>query len=657
MKKILAFGLLGILVVLALFGRTLAVGDQSYTVSSSYKVAADGNGTVSHTINAAKSGTNPETIKIPLAGSDQNSISARFGDTQATAELSEDNNSIVITVPSSASAAEGWSLTMSYKATLLKELGGVKGVQAPALEGIGLDITSQKTVISADINIGLASALPSPDKTDIASGEQIFTYENKTGPVEDMVTLLFNDETSVVVDVSSRLENSRWWWSTVELTLPPDTNQQQVILESLEPSPSNVRLDQDGNILAQYNLGPRGSLDVTGKMVINTKNINYDLDSSANLQEVPENVRNLYTQQTNKWYGGQLEIDINPASSASEVVNDIYQAVVNHAKEQTFKFNNPDFSGPSLAYDSYANLLIGELRAKSVPARAVLGKLVTNGQFILDKSINHTWVEAYLPDVGWITLDPALAVYGNYFGSSDVMHVGLALWGVADDAPPVNLDESTVSYIKERAEITEMIPEVKATKYMILPGLSIMNVSVNMPVGVITDGNAVQYGGSIKQLGSLAPLQKASSNTFAIGSSAFASEEVIYGYSDGEALVTELATTQSSNNFIVMIVILVLIIAMIVMLIIMRRRRGSKKYKPSKDSVIMHDEDDGGDVENIDLVKNKDFEENPPQTPPVNNPQIPSAKPPVTRGTINTSNNGAGFQTTSQENPRRHIIQ
>ena len=133
MKKILAFGLLGILVVLALFGRTLAAGDQTYTVTSSYKVAADGNGTVSHTINAAKSGTNPETIKIPIAGSDQNSVSARFGDTKATAELAEDNNSVVVTVPSSASAADGWSLTLSYKANLLKDLGGVKGVQAPAL--------------------------------------------------------------------------------------------------------------------------------------------------------------------------------------------------------------------------------------------------------------------------------------------------------------------------------------------------------------------------------------------------------------------------------------------------------------------------------------------------------------------------------------------
>lgn len=660
MKKILAFGLLGILVVLALFGRTLAADNQTYSVSSSYKVAADGSGSISHTINAkASSAANPASIRIPVAGGDQSSISARFGDTKATAELADDNNSIVVTIPSSASAKDGWKLTLSYKANLLRDLGGVKGVQLPAMAGIGLDISSQKTVVSADIAVGLASALPAPGKTDISAGEQIFTYENKTGPVSDTVTLFFNDETSVIVDVTSRLENNRWWWGTVELTLPPDTNQQQVILESLDPAPSNVRLDQDGNILAQYTLGPRGSLDVTGKLAVNTRNVNYDLDSSANLQEVPEGINSLYTQQTNKWFGGQIEVDVNPAASAAEVAGAVYEAVVSHARSETFTFENSDFTGASLEPEKYANLLIGELRAKGVPARAVLGKIISNGQFITENSVNHTWVEAYLPSVGWITLDPAFAVYGDYFGKSDVMHVGLALWGVLDDAPPVNLDESKVTYIEERAEAPDTTPALSATKYMILPGVSIMSVGVDMPPGVITDGNAVEYRGVLYQLGSLAPLQKANSKSFALGSNSFSNEEVKYGYTDGETLVTELAVTQSSLNYTPMVAVLFVIIGLIVLLIIMRRRRGVKKYKPSKDSVIMHDEDDGGDVENVDLVKNKDFEDNKttkPDTPSVKSTPT-SAKPTVTRGTIDSSNNGVGFQGPSKENPRRHIIQ
>lgn len=659
MKKILAFGLLGVLIVLALFGRTLAASDQIYSVNSSYKIAANGSGSISHTIDAAAGATNPETLKIPVAGVDQNSITARFGETEATAKLSDDHTSIVVTVPASASAADGWRMTLSYKANLLRDLGGVKGVQVPALEGIGLDISSQKTVVSADIAVGLASALPTPDKTDISIGEQIFTYENKTGPVSDAVTLLFNDETSVIIDMTSKLENSRWWWSTVELTLPPDTNQQQVILESLEPAPSNVRLDQDGNILAQYTLGPRGSLDVTSKLAINIRNVNYDLKSSANLQEVPDAIKNHYTSQTNKWFGGQIEINVNPAASAAEVVNTIYEAVVSHAKSETFTSKNNDFSGTLLEPEKYANLLIGELRAKGVPARAVLGKIITDGQFIMENSVNHTWVEAYLPSVGWITLDPSFAVYGDYFGKSDVMHVGLVLWGVSDDAPPVNLDESSVTYVEEHAEARNTVPALSATKYMILPGFSMMSVGIDMPPGVITDGNAVAYGQTLYQLGSLAPLQKANSKSFAFGSNSFSDEEVKYGYTDGETLVTELAVTQSSLNYIPMIVILLGIIGLIVMLIMMRRRRDSKKYKPSKDSVILHDEDHGGDVENIDLVKNKDFEEKKVTKPDASTtkPASASAKPAVTRGTIDSSNNGVGFQGPSKENPRRHIIQ
>ncbi len=667
MKKILALSALVVLFVLAVFGQTLATSDAGFNIESSYKIAVDGTNIVSHRLNAKNTtaAKTPAVLKIPIAGTEPSSISAKVDDKDAPATISQDGSTIDVKLPDLTGKDKTWKLSLSYKSKILSELGKVKAIQIPALSRTGLAITSQKTVVAADLEIGLAVALPAPTKTDIAVGEQIFTYENKTGPVGDAVTLVFGDDTAVLVDIASELKNSGWWWKTVELTLPPDTNQQQVLLSSLEPKPSNVRLDQDGNILAQYKLGPKKSINVTAKAMVNVKNLSYSLDSKKTLNDIEQSLKDLYTEATDKWLGGQLEVDVNPVSSVSEIAKTIYDAVVAKARTDAALDSNQDLRNTAIdSLGKYADMLIGELRANGVPARAVLGKIASDGQFILGGGISHTWVEAYIPDTGWVTMDPALAAYGDYFGSSEVLHIGLALWGVSDDSPPIDLAQVSVDYIADDFEIPEATPVLSAVKTVIFPGISIMKVNVETPPGIITDGNALEYGGQIYQLGSLAPLQIAESKSLRYGASSINSEDVSYGYSDGLVMTTEVAKTQSTTSYTVLIIEAILLVIGVGLFVFFRKRRAADKYKPSKDSLIMHDEDAGGEVESIDMVGSKPLKIEPqivqptqqaenPTIAPVNEP----TKPPTTRDTINSSGNGNSFQKPSDQNPRRHIVQ
>jgi transglutaminase-like putative cysteine protease len=50
----------------------------------------------------------------------------------------------------------------------------------------------------------------------------------------------------------------------------------------------------------------------------------------------------------------------------------------------------------------FAHLMLAACRSRGIPARYVSGYLFNNG----NSSATHAWVDVYLPDYGWISLDP-----------------------------------------------------------------------------------------------------------------------------------------------------------------------------------------------------------------------------------------------------------
>jgi transglutaminase-like putative cysteine protease len=87
----------------------------------------------------------------------------------------------------------------------------------------------------------------------------------------------------------------------------------------------------------------------------------------------------------------------------------------------------------------FAHLLLGVVRKKGLPARYVSGYLVPESaaspnaklQEVIGGSASHAWAEVFLPDIGWLGLDPTL---GTPLG---LQHVRIAYGRDYGDVAPV----------------------------------------------------------------------------------------------------------------------------------------------------------------------------------------------------------------------------
>jgi hypothetical protein len=204
-----------------------------------------------------------------------------------------------------------------------------------------------------------------------------------------------------------------------------------------------------------------------------------------------------------------------------------------------------------------------------------------------------------------VTLDPLQELNSAGFGTSDVLHVAFTLWGIQDSLPPFNTQDWTILYVEdEKLEPKVQIPAVRATKSVLFPGVSLLSMSVDMPAGYVVDGAAVTSNGqALYQLGSLAPLQTATTRQLRIGAASFSGEAIAYGLLNGDgALSGEIATANSSLSFIPMLTWLGLLLLGGVLWLYVRHRRSIKESRRSRDAFVLHQENNGANVEEEDLL-------------------------------------------------------
>jgi transglutaminase-like putative cysteine protease len=79
----------------------------------------------------------------------------------------------------------------------------------------------------------------------------------------------------------------------------------------------------------------------------------------------------------------------------------------------------------------FAHMLLVMLRIIRVPARYVSGYICPNKNGMRGESATHAWVEAYIPDYGWLGLDPT----NNCIAGE--LHVRLAVGRNFSDCSPV----------------------------------------------------------------------------------------------------------------------------------------------------------------------------------------------------------------------------
>ncbi|MDD3474485.1 MAG: transglutaminase-like domain-containing protein [Candidatus Dojkabacteria bacterium] len=216
-----------------------------------------------------------------------------------------------------------------------------------------------------------------------------------------------------------------------ELSLPRyfDETNQTVKIESISPTPTKIGVDSEGNIIVTFEVdaNKESTISVTGYILVSqdpledkteipnpsiseyTSVISADTDLSKYLTEtqywevndsyVQDEANNIKSGETNvldlikadyRYINEKLEYDQTKADSTNDRIG---------AKQA--------LQGESSVCMEYADAMITILRAQGIAARAAIGYAnLREASDTPTSQVRHQWVQVWLPDYGWLSIDP-----------------------------------------------------------------------------------------------------------------------------------------------------------------------------------------------------------------------------------------------------------
>lgn len=271
------------------------------------------------------------------------------------------------------------------------------------------------------------------------------------------IMLAFGESQKFTLDLTYRLKNDNFLSSFVEIALPPDIfGEQQVVIEEMVPRPLQIRLDEDGNHLARYEIGGRATLEVNlkGKVLIFHKAP--ALKDSGKISETPLNLQRQYTKPARFWEVEDPEIralaaglvgkNVSAAANAKKIY-DYVVANLNYGWEEVKKGALERQGAKKVLRNKnaavcmeYTDLLVTLLRAAGIPARRLAGFAYSENNLFQPTPTDslHTWVQLYLAKVGWISVDPTWGSTTrglDYFSKLDTNHIVFAINGLNSETP------------------------------------------------------------------------------------------------------------------------------------------------------------------------------------------------------------------------------
>lgn len=228
-----------------------------------------------------------------------------------------------------------------------------------------------------------------------------------------------------------------------EIALPPSTNYQKIIIDDMNPKPRNVKIDSDGNWLAEYYLRPSQYLnvEVTGKVKINlfpTSELLTNDEIQKYLQPKP-----YWDSDNNKIKDLAIQLKTPKAIYDYVVRNLSYDfSRVSSEKPRLGALNVLNSPNSAVCLE-FTDLFIALSRAAGIPAREIDGFAYTKNTqerpLSLVKDILHAWPEYYDSNSKkWIMVDPT---WGNttggvdYFNTLDFDHFVFVIKGQSSSYP------------------------------------------------------------------------------------------------------------------------------------------------------------------------------------------------------------------------------
>lgn len=616
------FLVLGGLILNLLPKPSLASTDFSYKTDITYKVDGSGSTTVTqhYTVTNNSATKYLDSIALSAPTDDVSGIKVVYGVGGEAIDFSTTDKStssqgynydyreVSIKFPNKqVGRGKSWDFTMSYHTAKLVEVKGTaQTVYIPAIAQSG-DSDEYNVTLSVPQSFGLPkSSGVKPSSGGIEDGQAIYTF-SKEDLARQSVALVFGDSTVYKVNFNFPLKNTTNRTKNFTVTLPPDTSSQKIYINQLDPKPTDTRLDADGNVLADYTVPPNSDITVKTNIAAEVKYIEYDLSAGGTKKDIPQELISRYTGATKYWQAADPDVVIKSqtAVGGNQKVVDIVKTI-NKVVIDTLTYNNEKIKynvrqGAEKALHNpnnavcleYSDLMIAMLRAQGIPARMPVG-YAYSGNLKTSRAVSdslHSWVEAYIPGVGWVNVDPTWGEKFDNFGKSDLDHFSFAVWGSSDNAPAAvtengndtnyQYEGTEISYVKE-TPAPDVSSKVTATKWVFLPFLSFVQYSVIAPANVSGDDYKLKLRTNSSEseisLGSLAPAQKIGGWVMSAGSTFVAATNLQF-YSGAKA-DQMLAGTNASANFLPLLMIIGFIALFALVFLIKWAIR--RKYSKSK---------------------------------------------------------------------------
>lgn len=271
--------------------------------------------------------------------------------------------------------------------------------------------------------------------TNTSSDQSITTYQ-VTQPSTTNHTWYFGERQPVTFQLDYSLTNSSSGPLTQQIVLPPSTPFQQVWFENLEPKPSHISQDKDGNWLASYQVPPQQTLQVrvTGSA---------ELESSPRWQESIS--AKDWTQSQPSWPTNSEVATRWQGLSISALLTELTQLSVTPNSDQTANSLDQALTQQQpLNYMQLNDLVITHLRAAHTPARRVVGlSWISDDPLrpvaVPDKKLHH-WTEMWR-DQNWWPIDPIwqITTHGqDYSTKTDLSRLTLMYQGISDTSPTLD---------------------------------------------------------------------------------------------------------------------------------------------------------------------------------------------------------------------------
>jgi transglutaminase-like putative cysteine protease/sugar lactone lactonase YvrE len=207
----------------------------------------------------------------------------------------------------------------------------------------------------------------------------------------------------------------------IHIALPVDRPNQKIAGDlSYQPAFTDILKDKWGQQTAHFhkeNVPPGGKVEFTMTTSAEISELRYFIypDEVGTLADIPAGIKEKYLENNDKYQFDHPVIQNAVKEAVGDETNPywIFRNIFDYLREKmSYEMVGGWNTAPTVlargtgSCSEYTFVYISMCRAAGLPARYV-GAVVVRGDYASMDDVFHRWVEVYLPNYGWVPIDPS----------------------------------------------------------------------------------------------------------------------------------------------------------------------------------------------------------------------------------------------------------